>query len=254
MERLKGKSVVITGGAGGIGSATARLFAQEGAKVLLVDLNEDALKKVVGELDHPNISYVAADVSKASEVEKYVRTAVERYDGIDVFFDNAGIVGQVAPLTEYPEEAFDKLMAVNLKGAWLGLKYVMPIMERKGGGSIMITSSVAGMKGFNNMVAYVTSKHAVIGMMRVAALEGAPHNIRVNTINPGPVDNSMMRTVEKGYNAAHPDEAKKGFETITPLGRYCKNEEVAQLALFLASDESQFITGCLHPIDGGLTV
>ena len=254
MERLKGKSAVITGGAGGIGSATARLFAQEGAKVLLVDLNEDTLRKVVGELDNPNISFVAADVSKASEVEKYVNTAVERYDGIDIFFDNAGIVGQVAPLAEYPEEAFDKLIAVNLKGAWLGLKYVMPIMERKGGGSIMITSSVAGMKGFNNMVAYVTSKHAVIGMMRVAALEGAPYNIRVNTINPGPVDNTMMRSLEIGYNAAQPDEAKKGFETMTPLGRYCKNEEVAQLALFLASDESLFITGCLHPIDGGLTV
>jgi NAD(P)-dependent dehydrogenase (short-subunit alcohol dehydrogenase family) len=230
------------------------LFAQEGAKVLLVDLDEDTLRKVVGELNHPNVSYVAADVSKASEVEKYVRTAVDRYDGIDVFFDNAGVVGQVVPIKEYPEEEFDRVIAVNLKGAWLGLKYVMPVMERQGGGSIMITSSVAGMKGFNNMVAYVTSKHAVIGMMRVAALEGAPYNIRVNAINPGPVDNSMMRSLEKGYNAAQPEEAKKGFEAMTPLGRYCKNEEVAQLALFLASDESQFITGCLHPIDGGLTV
>ncbi len=254
MERLKGKSAVITGGAGGIGSATGRLFAQEGARVLLVDLDEDVLKRVVEQIDHPNVSYVAADVSKAPEVEKYVRTAVERYDGIDVFFNNAGIEGQVTPLTEYSEKAFDKLIAVNLKGGWLGLKYVMPIMEKKGGGSIMVTSSVAGMKGFNNMVAYVTSKHAVIGMMRVAALEGAPHHIRVNTINPGPVDNRMMRSLEKGFNAAHPDEAKKGFEAMTPLGRYCKNEDVAQLALFLASDESQYITGCLHPIDGGLTV
>ena len=254
MERLQGKVAVITGGAGGIGSATARLFASEGAKVLLVDLYENDLKRTVEQIGHPAVSYQTADVSRSTDVEHYVQTAVDRYGSIDIFFDNAGIVGNVQPLTEYSEVDFDRLIAVNVRGAWLGLKYVMPVMQRQGGGSIMITSSVAGMKGFANMVAYVTSKHAVVGMMRVAALEGAPHSIRVNAINPGAVDNSMMRSLEQGMDTEHPEHAKEGFEQITPLGRYCKNEEVAQLALFLAGDESQYITGSLHPIDGGLTV
>ena len=254
MKRLQGKVAVITGGAGGIGSATARLFASEGANVLLVDLYESDLKRTVDQIGLPTVSYQTADVSKASDVELYVQTAVERYGGIDIFFDNAGIVGNVQPLTEYSEADFDRLIAVNVRGVWLGLKYVMPIMKQSKGGSIIITSSVAGMKGFANMVAYVTSKHAVVGMMRVAALEGASTGIRVNTINPGAVDNNMMRTLEEGMDEGHPEHAKEGFEHLTPMGRYCKNQEVAQLALFLAGDESQYITGSIHPIDGGLTI
>ncbi len=254
MQRLSGKVAVITGGAGGIGSTTARLFAQEGAKVLLVDLYEDALQKVTAELDTDQVSYQVADVSKAEDVQQYVQTAVDRYGGIDIFFNNAGISGNSMPLTEYTEEDFDRLIAINVRGAWLGLKYVMPVMQSQGGGSIMITSSVAGMKGFANMMSYVTSKHAIVGMMRVAAIEGAPQGIRVNAINPGPVDNNMMRTIENSMDAEHPDQVKTGFEQLVPMGRYCTNEEVAQLALFLASDESSYITGSLNPIDGGLTI
>ena len=254
MERLKGKVAVITGAAGGIGQATADLFARQGAKVLLVDLFESDLKRAVEQIDQPHVSYAVADVSKAHDVEHFVKVADDRYGGIDIFFDNAGVVGEVHPLTDYPEADFDRLMEVNVKGVWLGLKYVMPIMKRRGGGSIMITSSVAGMKGFANMVAYVTSKHALVGMMRVAALEGAPHGIRVNAINPGPVDNSMMRSLEQGTDAEHPEAVKEGFEHLTPLGRYATNEEVAQLALFLAGKESQYITGTLNPIDGGFTI
>lgn len=253
MQRLSGKVAIITGGAGGIGSATARLFVHEGAKVLLVDLHEDALKNVAAELDSDQVSYQAADVRKAEDTKAYVQTAIDRYGRVDVFFANAGIVGEVIPLVDYPDEAFDQLMAVNVRGVWLGLKHVIPVMRAKGGGSIMITSSVAGMKGFANMPAYVTSKHAIIGMMRCVALGEAKNGIRVNTINPGPVDNSMMRTLESGANTEHPEEAKAGFEQITAMGRYCTNEEVAQLALFLAGDESSYITGTVNPIDGGIT-
>lgn len=254
MERLNGKVAVITGGAGGIGLATAHLFAQEGAKILLVDLFEDDLKRAVEQIDHPHVSYAVADVSKVLDTEHYVRLASDRYGGIDLFFANAGIVGGVHALTDYSEADFDRLMEVNVKGVWLGLKYAMPLMKRRGGGSIMVTSSVAGLKGFANMVAYVTSKHALVGLMRVAALEGAPHGIRVNAINPGPVDNSMMRSLEQGTDAEHPEAVKEGFEHLTPLGRYATNEDVAKLALFLASNESQYITGTVNPIDGGFTV
>jgi len=253
MQRLSGKVAVITGGAGGIGSATARLFAREGAKVLLVDLYEDALKKAVAEIDSKHVSYQVADVCHQEDVRRYVQLAQDRFGTIDIFFANAGIVGKVLKLVEYPDEEFDHLMAVNVRGVWLGLKQVIPVMQAKGGGSIIITSSVAGMKGFANLSAYVASKHAVVGMMRTAALEEAKHGIRVNTINPGPVDNNMMRTIEGGVNAEHPEEAKVGFEQLSALGRYSTNEEVAQLALFLASDESSNITGSLHPIDGGIT-
>ncbi len=253
MERLKGKVAVITGGAGGIGLATAHLFAQEGAKVLLVDLYENDLKHAVEQIDRPHVSYAVADVSKVLDTEHYMQLAGNRYGGIDILFANAGMVGEVHPLTDYSEADFDRLMEVNVKGGWLGLKHVMPIMQRRGGGSIMITSSVAGMKGFANMVAYVTSKHALVGMMRVAALEGAPHGIRVNAINPGPVDNSMMRTLEQGTDAEHPEAVKEGFEHLTPLGRYATNEDVAKLALFLASNESTYITGTVNPVDGGFT-
>jgi len=253
MQRLSGKVAVITGGAGGIGSATARLFAREGAKVLLVDLNEDALKKTVAEIDNKHVSYHAADVSLKEDVRGYVQVAQDRFGTIDVFFANAGIAGKVMPLVEYPDEDYDRLMAVNVRGVWLGLKHVIPVMQAKGGGSIMITSSVAGMKGFANLSAYVTSKHAIVGMMRTVALEEGKHGIRVNTINPGPVDNNMMRSIEKNTDPTHPEQIKAGFEQITATGRYCTNEEIAHVALFLASDESSNITGSLHPIDGGIT-
>jgi len=143
-------------------------------------------------------------------------------------------------------------MDVNVKGVWLGMKHAFPHMKNSGG-SVIITSSVAGLQGTPNVMAYVTSKHATIGAMKVGALEGAEHNIRVNSIHPSPVDNRMMRSLEEGFAPGGAEEAKKGFEQMIPLGRYGKNEEIASLALFLASDESKFITGSTYAIDGGLT-
>jgi NAD(P)-dependent dehydrogenase (short-subunit alcohol dehydrogenase family) len=148
---------------------------------------------------------------------------------------------------------YDKVLSVNVKGVWLGLKHAFPHMKENGGGSVIITSSVAGLQGTPNVMAYVTSKHAVIGSMRVAALEGAEHNIRVNSIHPSPVDNRMMRSLEEGFAPGAAEEAKEGFEQMIPLKRYADNSDIADLVVFLASDESSFITGSTYSIDGGMT-
>lgn len=252
MKKLENKVVVITGGSGAIGADTAQLFLKEGAKVVIVDINEKALKEVASKLNSDNLSYVKADVTKADDVKNYVNYTVEKFGKIDVFFNNAGIEGVVKPIEEYPEEEFDKLIAINVKGVWLGLKYVLPQMND--GGSIINTSSVAGLEGTANMTAYVTSKHAVIGLTRTIALEAAPRKIRVNSIHPAPVDNRMMRSLEEGFSPGQGEAVKKEFENAIPLGRYAKNKDIANGVLFLASDDSSFITGSKLIVDGGMTM
>jgi NAD(P)-dependent dehydrogenase (short-subunit alcohol dehydrogenase family) len=250
MDRLKNKVAIITGGAGGIGYATAKLFLNEAAKVVLVDVDKQQLEKASNELDHENLAYCVADVSKVNDTKKFVDKTLEVYGKIDVFFANAGIEGTSKPISEYPDEIFNQIIAVNLKGVWLGCKHVIPNM--KDGGSVMITSSVAGLKGFNGLGAYVASKHAVVGIMRVAALEYASRKIRVNTIHPGPVNNDMMRRIEKDMSPTNPEEVLKNFEAAVPFGRYVESTEIAEMALFLASDESKFITGTTQVVDGGM--
>lgn len=254
-HRLDGRVAVITGGAGGIGLATARRFLSEGAAgVHLVDLDPAALEKAAASLDAADrVGWSAADVSVSADVARYTEEAEKRFGRIDILFLNAGIEGVVQPMTTYPEELYDKVMGVNVKGVWLGMRHGFPALERAGGGSIIITSSVAGLMGTPNVSVYTTSKHATIGLMRSGALEGAPLGIRCNSIHPSPVDNRMMRSLEEGFAPGAGAEAKKGFETRIPLGRYGTNEEMADLALFLASDESRFITGAIVPIDGGMT-
>ncbi|MCJ7465943.1 MAG: SDR family oxidoreductase [Maribacter sp.] len=250
MNRLKNKVALITGGAAGIGLTTAKLFLKEGAKVVIVDINKPELEKVIDLLDHPDLSYCVADVSKAKDVENYVNRTIEVQGKIDIFFNNAGIEGISSPMATYPDEIFDKVIAVNLKGVWLGCKHVMPKMSA--GGSVIITSSVAGLKGFAGLGAYVTSKHAIVGVMRVAALEFSDKKIRVNTIHPGPVNTEMMRRIEKDMSPESPQEVVKGFEASVPFGRYAESQEIADLVLFLASDDSKYITGCTHAVDGGM--
>ncbi len=250
MKKLENKIAIITGGSGSIGKITAKLFLEEGASVMLVDLNEEELRKTVQELKSDKVKYCAADVSKTVDVEHYINETVKSFGKIDVFFNNAGIEGVVKPITEYPEDVFDRVMAVNVKGYWLGNKYVLPKMND--GGSIIMTSSVAGIVGFANLGAYVTSKHAAVGMMRTTAIEAAPRKIRVNSVHPSPVNNRMMRSIEEGASQGHADEVKKQFEASIPLGRYAENIEIAKLVLFLASDDSQFITGTTQIIDGGM--
>ena len=252
MKKFENKVVIITGGSGGIGSTAAKLFINGGAKVMLVDINEDALKDTVNELGNESAAYVVADVSDEQQVKKYVDETIKKFKKIDIFLNNAGVEGKVIPLDEYPLDEFNKVIDINVKGAYYGLRHVFPHMK-KNGGSIVITSSVAGLAGTPNVLPYVTSKHGVNGMMKSAALEGAPHKIRVNTINPSPVDNRMMRSLEEGFAPGEAENAKTNFEQSIPLGRYATNEEVAKLMLFLAGDDSEFITGTVNPIDGGMT-
>jgi NAD(P)-dependent dehydrogenase (short-subunit alcohol dehydrogenase family) len=251
MNKLENKVVVITGGAGSIGKITARLFLDEGAKLMLVDLSEESLKRAVQELNSEHVKYYVADVSKSKEVERYINETVKLFGKIDVFFNNAGIEGVVKPITEYPEDVFDKVISVNVKGIWLGNKYALPQMNN--GGSIIMTSSVAGILGFAGLSAYVTSKHAVVGIMRTTAIEAAARKIRVNSVHPAPVNNRMMRSIEESASAGHSEEVKKQFEASIPLGRYAEPIEIAKLVLFLASDDSQYITGTTQVIDGGMS-
>ncbi|MBI3244915.1 MAG: glucose 1-dehydrogenase [Deltaproteobacteria bacterium] len=253
MGRLEGKVAVITGGSGGIGIAAGRLFTREGAKVLLVDLQEEPLQKAVQNIGGDAVSYAVADVTQPEQVQAYVRTAVERYSGVDISLQNAGIEGVVQSITDYPLEVFDRVLAVNVRGVWLGLKYLMPEMQKRGGGSIVITSSVAGIRGTPGVSAYVTSKHAVIGMMRVAALEGAEHKIRVNTVNPAPIETRMMRSLEEGFAPGAAMHAKERIAATVPLRRYGSPEEVADVMLFLASDDSRYCTGGVYMVDGGIS-
>lgn len=252
MERLKDKVAIITGGAGGIGLATAETFLLEGAKVMLVDLKESELKEKVTALKNENVTYFAGDVSQAEDVKKYMESCLFHFGKIDIFFNNAGIEGVFSPISEYPYEVFDRVIAVNLKGVWLGCKLVIPKMTN--GGSVILTSSVAGLKGFTNLSPYVASKHAVTGIMRTMALEFADNNIRVNSIHPGPVNNRMMRSIEKQISPNDPNEAEQGFEASIPFKRYAENNEIAKLALFLASDESAYLTGTTQVIDGGMSI
>ncbi|EIM76946.1 short-chain dehydrogenase/reductase sdr [Nitritalea halalkaliphila LW7] len=216
---LKDKTAVITGGSGGIGLATARQFLQEGIRgVLLVDISEEALAEAQATLADERVFTFKADVSQAEEVAAYTAFAEEKWQRIDLLFLNAGIEGRVATIAEYPEEVFDQVMAVNVKGVFLGMRAAFPLMERQGGGAILITSSVAGLQGTAKTIAYTTSKHATIGAMRVAALEGAPHGIRVNSMHPSPVDNRMMRSLEEGFAPGAGMEVKKNFEQMIPLG------------------------------------
>ncbi len=252
MERFKNKVAIITGGSGSIGFTTALKLASEGAKILLVDIDEDALKDKQKEADKHNydMSYVVADVTKSEDVKNYVDVCIDRYNKIDLFFNNAGIEGKVSPMEAYPEDVFDKVIAVNVKGVFLGMKYVIP--KIKDGGSIVISSSVAGLQGTAGMVSYITSKHATIGIMRTAALELGKRNINVNTINPGVVDNRMMRSLEEGLNPEDAASVKTNFESQIPMGRYATPEDISNTVCFLFSDDADYCHGSIFAVDGGL--
>ena len=254
MGRLQDKVVIITGGAGGIGRAAGKLFVDEGAYVLLVDLNEDDLKEAVAEIGSNAASYFVADVTSAADNDAMVACAEERYGGVDGLLANAGIEGDVASISEYDEARFDQVMAINVKGPFLGIRSVTPAMQKRGGGSVVITSSVAGVGGTANIAPYVTSKHAVIGLMRSAAKELAPMKIRVNTVNPSPVETEMMRRLETGIAGEEGAElARQGMAAQIPAGRYGEPIDIARMMMHLVSDDSDFITGSVNMVDGGMT-
>ena len=249
MGRLDGKVAVITGATGGIGSAAARLFAAEGAQLMLVDLDAGRLEALAADT---GAAWHAGDVTDGAVNETVAAATVERFGGVDIALLNAGIEGVLKPIPEYPLDMFDRVMAINVRGVWLGLQALMGRMERRGGGSIVITSSTAGIRAIPGLSAYIASKHAVIGLMRAAAMEGASSNIRVNTVNPSPIDTRMIASLEemRGLDRSRSNQPLAG---MTPLRRYGEPEEVARLMLFLAGGESSFCTGGVYMVDGGVS-
>jgi NAD(P)-dependent dehydrogenase (short-subunit alcohol dehydrogenase family) len=250
MDRLRGKVALITGGGGSIGAATARLFADEGAKVVLADLDEDGLAAVTDGIGAERAAYVVTDVTDSGQVAEAVKIAVERFGGLDVAFANAGIFGDATPIVDYPEDVFDRVMAVNVKGSFLTAKHVLAVM--RDGGRLIFNSSVVGLLSDAGIAGYATSKHAIVGLMRTAAREVADRGIRVNSIHPGPVDNAFQHRIEVIATGAPEDRAAELFEERIPLARHASPEEIARAVLFLAGDDSSFVTATTLSVDGGL--
>lgn len=251
MGQLQDKVCIVTGGAGSIGLASARRFVAEGAKVMLVDLHEQQLRIAMRDFASDQISFHVGDVGRATDVRGYVDETLQRWGAIDVLFSNAGNAGVIAPLAEYPEDVFDDVWRVHVKGAFLACKYGIPRMRE--GGSVIITSSVAGLRGDPGVYGYITAKHAQIGLMRCAAKEAAARRIRVNTIHPGPTRNEFQARIEGALGAVLGRNAGEFFDELIPLRRHAAPEEIAAAVLFLASGQSSFITGSTLVVDGGMS-
>jgi NAD(P)-dependent dehydrogenase (short-subunit alcohol dehydrogenase family) len=248
---LRGKAAVITGGEGSIGMATARAFVAEGARVCLVGLVADELRDGAQALGAA-ATWTVADVTDSAAVKTAVAGAAEAFGGLHVVVSNAGIAGVIAPVADYPEDVFDQVMAVHVRGSFLVCKHSLPFLES--GSSIVITSSVVGLTSAPGICAYATAKHALVGLMRTLAKETAPRGIRVNTIHPGPVDNEFQHRIEVAATGASEVQAAAAFEQLIPLARHAAPAEVARAMLFLASDESSFVTGATLAVDGGMSV
>ncbi len=254
MGIMENKVCVVTGGGGSIGRAAAAALAQEGANVLLVGRNALKLEQALGSLGAApgQADMFVADVSDATQTQAYLERAVQNWGKIDVIFSHAGIAGVIKPVTEYPEEVFDTVMAINVRGSFLACKYGLPRIND--GGSIIITSSIMGTRADPGVCAYATSKHALIGLARVAAKEAAPRNIRVNVLAPGPIENEFQGEIEAELTQIVGQNGTEFLNRIIPLGRHGKAEEVARMVLFLASSESSFSTGSVFMADGGMNI
>ena len=252
MALLENKVCIITGGAGSIGQATARVFLDQGARVLLVDLRQEDLDRASAELASDNLIAKAADVGDAEQTSAYVAAAVDRWGKVDVLFCNAGNSGPIGGIEDYPEEAMDAVYRVHVRGSFLGAKHAIPHMGQ--GASIIVMSSVAGLGGSPGVYAYCTAKHAQVGLMRSLAKELAARGIRVNSLHPGPIDNSFQTAIEDAFSPLIGGaDATELMNTMIPMGRHGRADEIAQSALFLASSMSSFTTGSIVVADGGFT-
>lgn len=250
--RMAGKVALITGGAGSIGLASARAFLAEGASVVIADLATEDLQRAAASLDSDSVAWTVADVTSSGQVQAAVALAVQRFGGLDVAFANAGLFGVVAPVTEYPEDVFERVMAVNVLGSFHVAKHALRVIRP--GGTLVINSSVVGLTSDQGIAAYATSKHALVGLMRTAAKEMAPKGIRVNSINPGPVSNEFQTAIEVEAVGAPAPQAAKAFEQMIPMARHATPDEIARAVVFLASDQSAFMTGATLAVDGGLSI
>jgi NAD(P)-dependent dehydrogenase (short-subunit alcohol dehydrogenase family) len=250
---FSGKVALITGGGGDIGRATAIGFASRGAKVVVVDLDEDAAKTSADLIRRSggDARFVRADVTQAADVQGYVQASVDAYGTIDCFFNNAGTEGSIAPIYDCDEAMFDRVIGVNLKGAFLGLRYVLPVMLRQGGGTVVTSASITAVFGGPGMPAYVASKHGVLGLTKAAASDVARFGIRINAICPGPVEGRMMRSLEAQRNPADPAAMAAANRAGIPTGRYTTADEVANAVLYFCSPMSGNVTGTHLMLDGG---
>jgi NAD(P)-dependent dehydrogenase (short-subunit alcohol dehydrogenase family) len=254
MSQSPDRAAIVTGGGGAIGRHTAVELASRGIAVLVAEIDAALADGTVEAVRAVGGTALAAelDVSDDAAVAGAVALCEERFGGLDAYFNNAATGGAIAPITDYPLDDFDRVLAVNVRGVMLGMRHAIPAMRRRGGGSIVNVSSQAGLRGVPNLSAYSASKHAVIGLTRGASLEVAGDGIRVNAVAPGPTDTAMMRRIEDEVRQQGGDPAV--FVDTIPVGRYGRPEEIAALVVWLLADAPPFLTGAVLPIDGGMTV
>ncbi len=250
-RRFEGKVAFVTGAGGGIGRAAALAFAHEGASVLVADLSAQACQETADLIARAGGTALAleCDVTRAGDVQQALDTAVSTFGRLDYAFNNAGIEQATKPIAEITEDEWDRIIAVDLKGVFLCMKYEFPLMLRQGGGAIVNTSSGAGIKGFPGGAAYVAAKHGVVGLTRSAALDYAAHNIRINAICPGIIDTAMIKRV-----FGDTPEGRQAVLSQEPIGRMGRPEEIAEAVLWLCSDAASFVVGHALVVDGGQTV
>jgi NAD(P)-dependent dehydrogenase (short-subunit alcohol dehydrogenase family) len=253
MSTVKGKKIIVTGGAGAIGHATACVLAGQGADVLLVDIDRDALEARRGAVAAfgTRVEVCHADVSKSASVQGYVAAALKVFGRIDGLFSNAGIEGHIAPTHEYDEDEFDRVQAVNTKGVFLGLRHVLPLMIAQGSGSIVNTASIGSERGLAGACTYNAAKHAVVGLTRTAAAEVGAKGVRVNCVMPGVIDTPLLESVLGPLFGGDIALGKRTLGKIAPLERIGKPAEVGEVVAFLLSDAASFVTGAAWSIDGG---
>jgi NAD(P)-dependent dehydrogenase (short-subunit alcohol dehydrogenase family) len=255
MQNLSDKIALVTGAAGEIGAATARAMASRGARLVLTDVKLEGLEALKSELEASGAEVLTLEHNVTLEAD-WVRVIAEtkaRFSALHVLVNNAGIGGAPALIPNYPLEDFQRVLNVNVTGVFLGMKHAIPVMLEGGVGSIVNISSVAGVVGSPGMIAYNASKHAVIGLTRGAAAEWSRKGIRVNSVNPGPLDSNMMRGYDESLKPGEGDKVRANLERTIPLRRYGRPEEIAQVIAFLASDDASLVTGAVYLADGGLS-
>ena len=253
-KKFAGKVAIITGATGGIGEATAKLFLSEGASVMLVGRSPDKLRESRERLGvSERLAHFVAEATDEAGIEAAVTATIKAFGGVDILLANAGTEGKFSPIEALTRKDFEEVLQTNVIGVWLSMKYCVEPMKQRGGGSIIAMGSIASVIGSPAMAPYIASKHAVYGLVKTAALELGPAGIRVNAIGPGPIDNRMIQSLESQYSPEDPGAVRRDLTSKIALGRYGTNEEVAKLALFLASDDSSYCSGGIYMIDGGFT-